>query len=81
MDCFTLNSYNRKLVFFIVLFLIPPEDVFIDFRERGRKWGGRRERDIYRLPPVCALTGDQILTLLVFGTMLPSTQPRGQGEN
>ena len=37
MDCFTLNSYNRKLVFFIVLFLIPPEDVFIDFREIGRK--------------------------------------------
>ena len=45
-----------------------PEDMFIDFRQRGRGWGGRereREREtgkhwnIDRLPPVWALTGDQ----------------------
>ena len=51
--------------------------VFIDFREREK--GEGRERSIDRLPSVCALTRNRTCNLLVYGTMLPPTEPPGQG--
>ena len=53
----------KPVLFF--LFLSSPEDILINFRERGR-WGERereiereRERDIDQLPLECAQTRDQ----------------------
>ena len=46
------------------LFTLSPEDMFIDFRERGRE--RERERNIDWLPPVCAATGGQTHNFLLF---------------
>ena len=50
------------------------------FREKEKKAGREREqeRNISQLPPVCALTRDQIFNLLVYRTMLQPTEPPGQ---
>ena len=61
--------------------------MFIDFKERG-EGGGEEKRNIHMrgkhwidlLPPVCALTGDWTLNLLVYKTMLQGTEPAGQGQ-
>ena len=57
--------------------------MFIDFRD-SKESGGHthrdRQRDINQLPPIRALTGDQICNLSVYGMMLQPTEPLGQGK-
>ena len=71
-------------------FLSSPEDMLIDFRERGREGGGRRETSIGSLsyalqegtePAILAsaLTGNQTRDLLVHRMMFQSTEPHQLG--
>ena len=57
-------------------FLLSPEDVLIDFRERRRE-GGREERNTDRLSLVCAPTGNQTHNPDMCFDWEPNPQPLG----
>ena len=52
---------------FILFFKTSPEDLFIEFRVRGRKARGERNIDVKnidKLPPICAQLGIKPATYL-----------------
>ena len=71
---------------FRTFFKSSPEDMFIDFRARGRGREGRREREretlisgrnIDQLPPIYALTRDQTCNLGMCPDQGSNLQPSG----
>ena len=67
---FSLGMSLLTLLFLHLLTFFTPENMFIDFKERGSECGGERTRErdidvrnINQLPLVCALTGDQTRSL------------------
>ena len=82
-ECFVVRS---------IVLIFPPEDMFIDFTERGGEGGERKrergretsigERNIRNmdwLPPLSSLTRDQTHNILVSGMTFQPTEPLGQG--
>ena len=68
-----VSEQEGNLIFY--LFLSSPVDIS-SLLERERE----REIGIKPSTQVCALTRDQTLNLLVYGTTLQPTEPHSQGE-
>ena len=71
-----ISIQNMTFDLLVFFFNSSPENMLIDFRERGRRketlmW----EKNIDWLPPVCALTRDRTHSPLLHGMMLQPTDP------